>query len=516
MTRIQGAIVLFLLVLLFAGLGRFPLLDPDEGRYARTSQEMMERDDYIVPYFNGEPRLKKPVLIYWLEIGAFLLLGFTETAARLPSALAALGTLIWLFFFARKRAGPQVALMATLILGTIPLFFALARTNTIDMVLTFLVFGATVSLYAGVVEPAGSRWHLVIAGLCLGLGLLAKGPVALLVPTMAIPVAALARKREPITIAGKLVGSAWIMVAVALPWAVLLFQRVGMEEVLAIWRREALERFSGGLDHPESFFYLFLTAPITFFPWSALAPFAIYQTWKHRKPGDGLSALLLAWTAGGFLFFSLGRGKLDSYLLPLAPAAALLISIRLADLSRSQLLIRWGGWNFGFMAMGFLLPFPVSRLVDGTPTLMPILALSLSAVCLITCLLAYLKKERVVPLFLGVMMGTALLGAALLTPLDWAGNRNTRELVAEAKLGSSPGHLYVLRIRPPSLSFYTRRVPIYVPARYMLIRMVNGDEPASVVLEKKRREVIRQLHERGFRIAAEEGPFIAMRREGDG
>ena len=135
MTRIQFALIVFLLVLLFAGLGRFPLLDPDEGRYARASQEMMERDDFIVPYFNGEPRLKKPVLLYWLEIGAFLLLGFTETAARLPSALAALGTLIWLFFFARKRAGPQIAFMAVLVLGTTPLFFALARTNTIDMVM---------------------------------------------------------------------------------------------------------------------------------------------------------------------------------------------------------------------------------------------------------------------------------------------------------------------------------------------------------------------------------------------
>src|SRR5207249_6805182 len=138
----------------------------------------------------------------WCEIAAFRLLGETETAARLPSALAAAGTLLWLYFFARSRLGEKTALVACTVLATTPLFFGMARTTTTDMTLTFFVFGAAASLYAGIVEPAGSNRNLIVGGTCLGLGLLTKGPVALLFPALAVGAAVLARRRAPIAVAG--------------------------------------------------------------------------------------------------------------------------------------------------------------------------------------------------------------------------------------------------------------------------------------------------------------------------
>src|SRR3970282_2309343 len=99
MRRTRWVVALCCAALLFIGLARLPLLDPDEGRYARTAQEMIERDDFIVPHFDGEPRLQKPVLFYWLEIASFGVFGFTESAARLPSAIAGAGTLLWLYAF---------------------------------------------------------------------------------------------------------------------------------------------------------------------------------------------------------------------------------------------------------------------------------------------------------------------------------------------------------------------------------------------------------------------------------
>src|SRR6266850_4152075 len=227
MTRARVPIVAALLAILFGGLGRLPLIDPDEGRYARTAQEMTERGDLVVPYFEGTPRLKKPVLFYWLEIGAFALIGRTETAARLPSALAAAGTLLWLYLFARPRLGESAALLACALLATTPLFFAMARTTTTDMTLTFFVFGATASLYAGLVEPLRPIRHLIVGGLCLGLGLLTKGPVVLLFPALGVTAALIARRRAPITVAGRVTAVAWIAVLVVVPWLALLFHRVG-------------------------------------------------------------------------------------------------------------------------------------------------------------------------------------------------------------------------------------------------------------------------------------------------
>ncbi|HXI03162.1 MAG TPA: glycosyltransferase family 39 protein, partial [Candidatus Saccharimonadales bacterium] len=139
----RWAVAIGAVALLFTLLGRLPLLDPDEGRYARTSQLMIERGDLVVPWFEGRPRLEKPAFFYWMEAAAFSALGFTETAARLPSAAAAAGTLLWLYLFARRRAGEATALAACAICATTPLFLALGRTATTDMTLTFFVFGAS-------------------------------------------------------------------------------------------------------------------------------------------------------------------------------------------------------------------------------------------------------------------------------------------------------------------------------------------------------------------------------------
>jgi hypothetical protein len=104
------------------------------------------------------------------------------------------------------------------------------------------------------------------------------------------------------------------------------------------------------------------------------------------------------------------------------------------------------------------------------------------------------------------------MGSALLIPLEWASTRTTRPLVREAGLEDPSSRLYVLRVRPPSLGFYAGRIPTYIPARYLLMNAVEDGAPAMVVLEERRRNVIAQLRERGFRVAARSGGLMAMRR----
>lgn len=513
MTATRALLVISFLALLLPGLGRLPFLDPDEGRYARTAQEMTERGDWVVPYFHDEPRLNKPVLFYWLEIASMRLLGMKEAAARLPSALAAAGTLLWLYLFARPRLGERCALAACGMLATMPLFFAMARAAVPDMTLTFFVFGATVSLYAGIVEPIRSPGHLIAGGICLGLGLLTKGPVALLVPLLAVSAGAAARRRAPITIAGRAVTSVWIMVLVAAPWAVLLVQRVGAARLLEILRRETLERYASGLDHPESAWFFLLTAPMTLFPWSAFVPFALYATVRARRRGDGLVPMLTAWLCGGFLFFSIGSAKLPSYVLPLAPAAALIIAMAMDLPDAGPVSARWAIWTLAALALAAVaLPVRIGSELSRDAIVIPIFALLSGALALAGGLVSLWKDHHALAPSLAVAMGAVLLGLALVAPPRLADVRSTRTLVRDGALASLPGPVYVHRILRPSLSFYMDRTPVEIGRGTLLLRTLEAGSSASVVLEESRRRIVVGLLARGFRVVARSGGLLAMHR----
>ncbi|MBI3449493.1 MAG: glycosyltransferase family 39 protein [Acidobacteria bacterium] len=511
-TRARLLFGTILLATLVAGLGRLPLIDPDEGRYARTSQEMMQRGDYVVPYLDGAPRLKKPVLSYWLEIASFTLFGWNETAARLPSALAAGGILLWLYLFARRRAGERTAVAACAILATTPLFFAMARTTTTDMTLAFFVFGATVSLYAGMAEPSPAAVHVVAGGVCLGLALLTKGPVAIVFPLLGVTAALLARRRAPITVAGRAVAAAWIAVLVAAPWLTLLFHRMGFDQVLEIWRHETLERFEGGLDHPESPFYYLLTSPLTFFPWSAFVPVALVAAYRRLKRGEGLRPLLLSWAVGAFVFFSLGRGKLDSYLLPITPAVALLVALALTDevwLSRT---VRWGAWLLAAVAGALLLPLEVGHTLRDNSAALVVLSLVAGIAAAVAGALSFAGRGRLAQPALAWIAGAGLVGAALFVPESFAEGRSARALVSESRLAETSETVYAFRMNQPSLAFYLARPAIPVSSKSVLLRSVENGRAASVLIAEERRELVGALLEKGFRVASRDHGRVILRR----
>src|ERR671939_2098036 len=86
-------------------LGTAPLFDVDEGAFSQATLEMFERGDFLSTYLNGEPRYDKPILVYWLQAAAVALLGPTEWAFRLPSALCASGWAAMTFFFVKRFYG---------------------------------------------------------------------------------------------------------------------------------------------------------------------------------------------------------------------------------------------------------------------------------------------------------------------------------------------------------------------------------------------------------------------------
>ena len=158
------------------GNERIALWDRDEPRFAQAGREMFQRQDFIVPYFNGEYRFDKPVLVYWVMAGDYRLFGSCDFAARFGSAICGMLACGLLYVVGRCLFNPRVSLMASAILAGCPLMMAESKLATADALLAvFLVAG--LGLWMGLQTGRRSWLWTILLGLALGLASLTKGPV---------------------------------------------------------------------------------------------------------------------------------------------------------------------------------------------------------------------------------------------------------------------------------------------------------------------------------------------------
>src|SRR5437867_298476 len=150
-------------IVIFGRLGGLPLIQPDEGRNAEVAREMKDSGAWLVPTYNGLPYLDKPAFYFRTVALSFALLGETETAARLSSALFGFALLAMTFAFCRRAYRGQAAAMAVIVVATAPLYLAFSRLVIMDMTLAFFVCGA---IFAGYIAErheghARVRWYLL-------------------------------------------------------------------------------------------------------------------------------------------------------------------------------------------------------------------------------------------------------------------------------------------------------------------------------------------------------------------
>ncbi|MCM8783329.1 MAG: glycosyltransferase family 39 protein, partial [Candidatus Omnitrophica bacterium] len=128
--------------LFFYKLGNLPLLDPDEPRYAEVAREMGERGDFLIPYFNYTPRLKKPPLFYWLVFLSSKLFGINEFSARFPSAFFALVGVFLTYLIGAHLFSSFSGFLSALILATSLEYLVISRLAITDMTLCFFFLSA--------------------------------------------------------------------------------------------------------------------------------------------------------------------------------------------------------------------------------------------------------------------------------------------------------------------------------------------------------------------------------------
>lgn len=298
---------------LFFRLGSFPLFDLDEGAFSEATREMLERGDYVTTWLNGELRFDKPILIYWLQAASVSLLGVREFAFRLPSALASVLWIGAIFAFTRREAGRAGGHAAAFIAATSLGVCVIGRGAIADALLNLFLALALFDIYRCQRSPL-ARYRRR-AFLWMGLGLLTKGPVALLVPFAAsgAAFALQGRLRQWRRLALDPVG--WlILLAVAGPWYVLEYLRQGDAFILGFILRHNVERFMSPLQgHSGKLFYYVLVVPLLVLPYTGLF-LRVLPLVRHLR-ASALESFLWCWFLFVFVFFSLAGTKLPHYLL---------------------------------------------------------------------------------------------------------------------------------------------------------------------------------------------------------
>jgi 4-amino-4-deoxy-L-arabinose transferase-like glycosyltransferase len=335
-SRRAGALVVgAALLLLLARLGATGLWAPDEPRYGQIAEELRSwrhgAAGLVLLHLNGEPYTQKPPLYYWLAAAAGAPLGrVTETAARLPSALAGVALVALMLRFGARLVGPAGAVLGAALLLTTYEFAEHARRARLDVLLALfetLALGFFWRLDRGI---GGRRANQLGLHAALGLAVLTKGPVGFLVPIL-VATAYLVWERRARALGRALPawglllsigpGLAWIAGAVALAPPGFFGEAV-LENVFG--------RFFGGSAHGRPFYYYLYQFPIGFLPWFLLAPLVARAARGILAGGDDEARrawrFLLAWVGATLLFFSLSSGKRGIYLLPCHPAAALLVA----------------------------------------------------------------------------------------------------------------------------------------------------------------------------------------------
>jgi 4-amino-4-deoxy-L-arabinose transferase-like glycosyltransferase len=314
-------------LLLWPGLS-WGALERAEIYFMDCARSMVERGDWLVPYFRGEPFFDKPILTYWLVAAAFKAFGFSPEAARLvPAAatVAVLGATVWLGTLLFDR---RAALAAGLVLGTTVAFVSFGRVAMSDTLLTLwstLAVGLWVRAHRGP-PPA---WIAPALGVVLGLGFETKGPIALLLPGLGMLLLSWLRRDRglPVTRAGLLV-AALLFLVVGLGWFAALYLRLGAEPLRWFFLRENLQRFAGDTydSGREPWFYL-TTYLAQGFPWSAFLPLAAVRAFARDDASEEAANArwLLGWVGLALVPLTLSRGKIDYYLLPLYPPLSLVL-----------------------------------------------------------------------------------------------------------------------------------------------------------------------------------------------
>ncbi|ACB50888.1 unknown [Crocosphaera subtropica ATCC 51142] len=512
--------VLWLFVISFiafiANLGSIGLMDKTEPMFVEAARQMLITGDWVTPYWNGETRFDKPPLTYWLVGLSFQLFGINEWGARIPSALAAIAVVILGFYtlknfgFSRAKEITQTstkfwfsAWIGAGIIALNPFWIAWGRTGVSDMFLSsgialallsfFLGYGYSETNSKSYFGLSISRWWYIGYWVFMALGVLAKGPVALVLPGLTVIVFLLyvGRFIEVVKETPWVLGiSSFLLISV--PWFVLVTIEHGQEYINTFFGLHNVQRFTSVVSrHPGAWYYYIPVIMVGLLPWSIYLPLAIAklrvwqrQQWIHSPRSTHLGIFCLCWFLVVLIFFSSSVTKLAGYVLPLMPAAAIMIALFWSEQVETKSEESSGIWSFLFLLsaianVGILVGLGVASFLTpqliGEDAMMPqfkellqasnlsikggIIWSSAAFFCLLFLFLRHYRRWLWVANLLGFLAFFSWVGLPVAQIVDNQRQLPLRELSTTVKAERQPEErLAFLGFMRPTLVFYTQEV----------------------------------------------------------
>ncbi|HJP91078.1 MAG TPA: glycosyltransferase family 39 protein [Pyrinomonadaceae bacterium] len=325
---------LFLFIIIVAfylyGLGKLPLLGPDEPRYAQVAREMFLTGDLITPRLGGHTWFEKPALLYWMIAGSYKLFGVSEWSARVGPAICGLLTIaaIW-------RVGRAIGASETsaLVMATCLGLIVFSRAASFDVVVTMTTTWALAFFLLHELSTT-RRKRLLLVGFhsFVGLSLLAKGLVGIVIPFGVVGLYYVLRRswpQRPVLLS--LVWGAPLALAVSAIWYGPVIARNGWTFIDEFFIQHHFARYvSNKYHHPQPIYFYLVVILMLALPWTVhlIAAFVKTRIWTWRGDDDLsiVRVFSLAWLLAPIVFFSFSGSKLPGYILPALPGAALLIS----------------------------------------------------------------------------------------------------------------------------------------------------------------------------------------------
>ena len=346
--RVQIFLSITFLGFYFYGLGRLPLVGPDEPRYAQVAREMLLRGDWITPTLGGHTWFEKPALLYWLIIPAFKIFGVHEWTARLGPAICGLLTIAGVWSLAREiertsetREHEGLSQWCLLISSSCLGLIVFSRGVSFDIVVTATLTWALCFFVRSQLTSESSKQNRLLIGfyVLVGLSLLAKGLVGLVVPVGVIALYFLLRREWPNR--RLWLSSFWgapLSLLVSTTWYGPVIYKHGWQFIDEFFVQHHFARYlSNKYHHPQPFYFYPVILLMLAVPWT---PFLIHSlittakgSWRKDDAVSRSLVFLLAWILFPIVFFSFSGSKLPGYILPVLPPALLLLGTSVMQLS---------------------------------------------------------------------------------------------------------------------------------------------------------------------------------------
>jgi len=474
---------------LFHRIGAAPLLDPDEPRYAAPARDIARGADPVLPRFNGQLRLNKPILYYWLAAAAYRVVGDDEAAGRLVSAVATVGAAGIAGLLARRAAGAWAGLFAAAVFLTT--FYApfVGRLASTDATLAFWV-GLAIWFHARHGSSGFPRVRDAVPfWVALGLAALTKGPVGILIPLLVVLASIVGRGFGARVAALRPLPGLLVFLAVTSPWYAAVPLRIGWGPAWDLLWSETAERYFAGERHQEGLWFVPVVLLLGFLPWLAHLPLVALQV--RARPAA--ARLPILWIAVVVLFFSVTRSKLSTYVasafIPLSALAGMALAA-LPEASPRARRVAAGvvGALLGLLGLGSVAAPPLLR--RAMPEEFPDLALgAIAAVALVAigpAVWTLLRRPALHPLVFAAAAG-GILFAAHSGPLDPFYARRSSHDAARAINAHSRGdeRLIAYPRLYPGLVYYTGRIIDVPERRGELERRLASQGPVLVLLREK-------------------------------